>query len=815
MRASRSVAAAIVAAVVLLAPASPAAAAPAEKQSYTRLTVTTPEGKALPKTPRAPKSDKEKRRITPETPQRAKLRTDYLATLEDRVQATDFVNMTECWGAFGAGLGGQVTLNHFTWCSLGYLTIEDVLCSNGSCKVQGSIVFRLSVQGMGHQGSHSTDDRKTRVWVLLDEPVVTGAPRMDRRLKLNGTCSSSTAGTSCDVTEDGDTATLTQWMLAGSTYFTFVLPAGNVDGADRIAYGDFMIKANILDNPIGYESWIMGPESGFRCDSSSKVSYYGCVYPDVIEQFWLKATPDVAQEAAHVWRAQNQPNTTLPLPMAGKSIPGSRNSGSPLERLTDETTKKANNDKSRRFCQRYWGRGYSQNNTKQCDEYPFQSTWQGSSIGGDGTSHFSVDVIDTSHNRVGGEHLNKFYNERRIIEQDKFYVDVLTADGKPYGRTDAFPTGPITPIEYPQCENSALPEIEEVETKAAPQDLFNNYAENTPDGWTGGDSTYSVTLPDGRRLWIFSDTFLGPLNSDGTRPTSAGFVNSTFVIQNGDSLTTITGGTKAAPTAIMPPAAENHWYWAGDGMLANVGGEQKLQVMYYEYRRFGLGAWDWEFNRNVVATFSLDDLTEPERVDQLPSAARVAWGSALLEASRSGDGYTYIYGVSDAPINKKMRVARVKGSDLSKVEDWQFFDTAEGYWVRDERDGTTSLTGIANEYSVTPWNGGFVLISQDSTEAFSGKIRIWHSCSPYGPFGYWVDHDLVYRMPEPGPYGSYWDGDIIGYNAHVHPGLRVGDRWTLSYNVNSMDSRVSAEGDHYRDPSIYRPRFVSFRIVPK
>ncbi|GFJ88518.1 NucA/NucB deoxyribonuclease domain-containing protein [Phytohabitans rumicis] len=485
MRASRSVAAAIVAAVVLLAPASPAAAAPAEKQSYTRLTVTTPEGKALPKTPRAPKSDKEKRRITPETPQRAKLRTDYLATLEDRVQATDFVNMTECWGAFGAGLGGQVTLNHFTWCSLGYLTIEDVLCSNGSCKVQGSIVFRLSVQGMGHQGSHSTDDRKTRVWVLLDEPVVTGAPRMDRRLKLNGTCSSSTAGTSCDVTEDGDTATLTQWMLAGSTYFTFVLPAGNVDGADRIAYGDFMIKANILDNPIGYESWIMGPESGFRCDSSSKVSYYGCVYPDVIEQFWLKATPDVAQEAAHVWRAQNQPNTTLPLPMAGKSIPGSRNSGSPLERLTDETTKKANNDKSRRFCQRYWGRGYSQNNTKQCDEYPFQSTWQGSSIGGDGTSHFSVDVIDTSHNRVGGEHLNKFYNERRIIEQDKFYVDVLTADGKPYGRTDAFPTGPITPIEYPQCENSALPEIEEVETKAAPQDLFNNYAENTPDGWTG------------------------------------------------------------------------------------------------------------------------------------------------------------------------------------------------------------------------------------------------------------------------------------------------------------------------------------------
>jgi hypothetical protein len=820
LRALRALIASVAAATVLLTPSTPAIAA--ETTSYTRLTITTPEGKPLPKTVRAPKSDKEKRKLkgTKESPAQAKIRTDLLLKRQQEREnglSASFVDMDVCWDAFAAGgnSGGELTLDHFTWCKLGYLQADDVQCTNGNCKVVGWVRFRLTIQGMGHQGPSSSDDRKTRVWHLLDQPQISNPPpRMDRRLEISSTCDSSTSGTTCGITDNGNIWTLAQWAQAGSTYFEFVVPAGTVAGTEKIAYADFMIKADVVGNPLGNEAWTPGPESGVRCDSSPKVNYHGCVYPDVIEQFWLKATPDVAQEAAHVWRAQHQPNTTLPLPMANKSIPGASSSGKPLERLTNDTTKKANNDKSRRFCQRYWGRGYSQGNTKQCDEYPFQSTWQGSSIGGDGTSHFSVDVIDTDHNRVGGEHLNRFYNEQRIIEQDKFYVDVLKANGQPYGRTDAFPSGPAAPIVYPQCQNSDFPKIEAVQTKAAPEDLFLDYAKNTPDGWTGGDSTYSVTLPDGRRLWIFSDTFLGPLKTNGTRPTDAKLVNSTFVVQNGNSLTTITGGTKANPTAIMPPAEPNHWYWAGDGMIATVNGVQKLQVMFAEYRRFGSGGWDWEFNRNVVATFALNDLSEPERVDQLPSAARVAWGSAVLESSRSGDGYTYIYGVSDAQINKKMRVARVKGTDLSRTADWQFFDEAEGSWMRDERDGSTSLTGIANEYSVTPWNGGFVLISQDSTEAFSGKIRIWHSCSPFGPFAYRADNDLVYRMPEPGPYGSYWDGDIISYNAHVHPSLRVGDRWTLSYNVNSLDSRIAEDADHYRDPGIYKPRFVSFRIVP-
>lgn len=346
------------------------------------------------------------------------------------------------------------------------------------------------------------------------------------------------------------------------------------------------------------------------------------------------------------------------------------------------------------------------------------------------------------------------------------------------------------------------PVVQSVTTGVDPQNLFNSYASTTPDGWTGGDSTYSVKLPDGRTVWLFSDTWLGPLNADGTRPLTAPIINNSFVVQNGNTLTTYQGGTAGAPAALMGPTSTSTWYWIGDGHMS--GGQ--LQVVFQEYERFGPGAWDWRFNRDVVADFALSNLHTPVRVRDLPSASGVAWGSALLPSSLSGDGYTYIYGVDDSPINKQMRIARVHGDDLAGGT-WQYF--TPGGWTFREQNARNTLTGIANEYSVTPWAGQFLLLSQDSTAAFSGQIMGYTSCSPFGPF---TGRNEIYRMPEPGPYGSYWDPDIIAYNAHVHPELSSGNTFVASYNVNTFDNTVTPTSDQYRDPGIYRPRFFRFTL---
>jgi hypothetical protein len=386
--------------------------------------------------------------------------------------------------------------------------------------------------------------------------------------------------------------------------------------------------------------------------------------------------------------------------------------------------------------------------------------------------------------------------------------------GRSTATRDASPrTGVAAPVVNHPCA-SPPPEAVAATPDAAPQDALDDYAATTPHGWTGGDSTYSVQLPDGRRVWLFSDTFLGPLDPDGARPTTAPMVNNSFVVQRGNRFTTVTGGAAGHPTAIMPPPGSDSWYWLGDGMVADVDGTHDLQVVFDEWERYGDGGWDYRLARTVVATFSLHDLSKPLRVDPLPSATHTQWGSALLPASRSGDGYTYIYGISDSPTNKQLRIARVPGSDLSRTDRWQFLDTGRQAWMRGEAEGTDVLPGVSSEFSVTPWHGDFALVSQDGAQAFSPQIRLWSGCDPYGPFGSQPGSDLVYTTPETGASGGYHDPDVYTYNAKVHPSLAAGGRWTLSYNVNSFDTSTSPDGDQYRDPSIYRPRFVSFRLVP-
>lgn len=334
-----------------------------------------------------------------------------------------------------------------------------------------------------------------------------------------------------------------------------------------------------------------------------------------------------------------------------------------------------------------------------------------------------------------------------------------------------------------------------VDTRVPLADVFARYAATTAHGWTGGDSTFSLRLPDGRTLWMFSDTYLGPLNRDGTRPADAPIVNNTFVIQEGDQLSTVHGGTAASPTAVMPPAGRDTWYWVADGTPTG----DDIQIIFQEYRRTGPGVWDFAFNRNALATFTPSQLATPARVDPLPSAAGIAWGAAILPAASSGDGYTYVYGVLDTPTRKGMRVARVSGTDLRRGR-WQY--RTAGGWSGDERAATEGMPGVANEYSVIAWNGHFLLVTQDSTRPFSGWIVSAVSATPYGPFRYRAD---LYRTPETAATGANPGRPVITYNAHAYPQLSSRDTIVVSYNVNSLDGPTS-------DAGIYRPRFIQIRL---
>ncbi|QOR69698.1 DUF4185 domain-containing protein [Ruania alkalisoli] len=315
-------------------------------------------------------------------------------------------------------------------------------------------------------------------------------------------------------------------------------------------------------------------------------------------------------------------------------------------------------------------------------------------------------------------------------------------------------------------------------------------------GWTGGDSTYSIPLADGRTVWVFSDTFLGPVHEGGTRPLETPFLNNSFVVSDGGSLTTVTGGTDENPASLIEPPEDGGWYWVGDGLQADDG---TIQLTALQFWYGGGGAFDFGWESNHLArfdpdTFELLDLTD------LPSESGVQWASWIEPAGR----YTYIYGVEDLGAEKYLHVARVRGADLTQP--WRFW--AGNRWSWDESRTTRLMDGVANEFSVAALADGYLLLTQDTHEIFSRNIVGYVGCSPTGPF---EPIGTVYEMPEVGAGGSYGNPNIFAYNAHEHPELRTADddsfTTVLTYNVNSFDS-----SELYEDVTIYRPRFVELSL---
>ena len=370
------------------------------------------------------------------------------------------------------------------------------------------------------------------------------------------------------------------------------------------------------------------------------------------------------------------------------------------------------------------------------------------------------------------------------------------------------------------CPGVSVPEQQSATADTTMDAMFSGYADNVnqPDHWTGADGTYSAALPGNHELWIFSDTFLGTVNPDGTRsPTisdggTTPFINNSFVEQPaGDTayrdLATIHGGSAANPTALMPPPDASHWYWAGDALATG----SRLQAVYQEYGRYGTGAYDWKWTGNVLATYKISDLSKPVAVTALPSASGVAWGVWLM---REG-AYTYVYGVEDLGANKYLHLARVHGHDIGTGAFEYFAGTGAGgqpVWSAAETasirlpDPTASdgYLHVANEFSVSRLGGVYVLITQDAAP-LSPDIDAYYACTPYGPF---ADRTKVYTEPEMGHGGKNGtDANVFTYNAHAHPEVSSGNTLVISYNENSF-----VNTDLYSDASIYAPRFIDVKF---
>ncbi|MET8825131.1 DUF4185 domain-containing protein [Streptomyces sp. NPDC004610] len=337
------------------------------------------------------------------------------------------------------------------------------------------------------------------------------------------------------------------------------------------------------------------------------------------------------------------------------------------------------------------------------------------------------------------------------------------------------------------------------------------------DDWTGGDGTHSVRLPDGRLLWLFSDTFLGrvygPPNPAGEshtwRDSAAPMVRNSAVVMDGDRLDT----TLAAP--LFPDPAPDRWRWPVAARVeprAPGSAEQVVRVLLW-VRAAGQPPWIYGVpTATEVATLSLpalrvESITTVFDQSLLPDPSRrVLFGTTLIEE----DGWTYVYGGDDGqavsrPVSSAY-VARVPEGRLGDPAAWRFW-TGSAWSARDGPRpvlGDERETGVGSAFSVVRDGGTYVLFTMAAGAAGLSTVTSYWSCSPTGPW-HGPGEGFAPALPRAG---------VAAYNPQVHPEVSGADgRLVLSHDVNWLDT-TGAAAQLNGNVSLYRPRFVTLRLAP-
>ncbi|GAA3801155.1 DUF5005 domain-containing protein [Streptomyces phyllanthi] len=338
------------------------------------------------------------------------------------------------------------------------------------------------------------------------------------------------------------------------------------------------------------------------------------------------------------------------------------------------------------------------------------------------------------------------------------------------------------------------------------------------DDWTGGDGTHSVRLPDGRVLWLFSDTYLGqvhaPPNPVGEsvawRDASAPMVRNSAVVMSasGRLLSTL-------PAPVFADPAPEQWRWPVAARVEprSPGSAERVVRVLLWTRTAGRSPWIYGVpTATEVATLSLPDLrlegvtTVLDQASVTDPAERVLFGTTAVDA---GD-WTYVFGGDDAqaasrPVSRAY-VARVPRGRLGEPGAWEYWD-GERWAVRGRSEpvlGDGRRRGVGSAFTVVRDGRTYVLFTMAAGTRGLTTITSYWSCSPTGP---WHGPAKGFSPPLP-------ESGVAAYNPQAHPALSGGgSRLVLSYDVNWLDANaVSAQANLSRNVSLYRPRFVSLRL---
>ena len=325
----------------------------------------------------------------------------------------------------------------------------------------------------------------------------------------------------------------------------------------------------------------------------------------------------------------------------------------------------------------------------------------------------------------------------------------------------------------------------QVFSQALPDSVFNSLIRKTNGGWIAGDATFSIALPGQRTLWLFGDSFIGTVKPDSSIVSGAKMIRNCAVLQDGDSMTALFGGTFQNPKSFVSSSNDNaDWYWPEHGLIEN----DTLKIFFSEFVLGpGPAGFNFKYKAAILARFTYPDITLVDiRKLQYYDINGVCYGNSVLVEN----GHTYIFGRKENDTVYHIpypHIARVAVGNI--MAPWEFYNGSSWSTAPAETQ-RISVVAVSQQYGVFKLNNKYIVINQEIW--FSTKIYSYTSNLIQGP---WNNKVLLYNTP-------ILFNNTFSYNAFPHPQFNKDEKLLISYNSNGNFA------DIFTNVEVYRPRFI-------
>jgi Domain of unknown function (DUF4185) len=340
-----------------------------------------------------------------------------------------------------------------------------------------------------------------------------------------------------------------------------------------------------------------------------------------------------------------------------------------------------------------------------------------------------------------------------------------------------------------------------------PDPAYKNMLGLQTNGWLGSDDGESIVLSPQKTLWLFGDTFIGPL-SNGVRVAGAPMINSTIGIQDRkksppDCMTFYWKEKDGKPASFFPHQASTpgDYYWITKGVML------KGELFLFGYCISGgaaQGLLGWKIAGSVLIRVS-NPLDPPDQWIQKAYPLNFGEGNTFYSALVVEPPYLYLYGIVEP---RQTALARVRIDDLTTgklAEAYEYWVNGPHgpHWAKAATNCVPQFLPVNSECSVQ-YEPAWKLYTCFTYDPFIPEIFLTTAREVTGP---WSKPVPVYQVPE----SHGFSFPVMSYAVRQHPELssRPGEI-ILTYATNTPKSEnelFTAEGKE-----IYIHRFVRARF---